>query len=332
MNNRFKIVLERGDVVNKKWVVRLFCFVIVCLSLHIGVSSDFSWEGLFRGDENSFQILWESRIPRTIAIILSSSALSLSGLLMQTVTQNRFAAPSTTGTVEGAQLGMLVALFFFPRATMAQKMIFAFTTAMVMTLIFLKIVRRFPVKERWLLPLMGILYGGMIGAVGEIVAYRFNLVQSLTSWRQGSFAMIQNHQYEWLFFTLILFIGIWWYTESFTLMGLGEETSTTLGLSFQKMEYIALFLVSLVTAVTIITVGSLPFLGVIVPNIVRIYQSDHLKKSSWSVVWIGVCMVLVCDIFARLIIRPYEVSVSVVLGVVGSIVFIVLLWKGRIHV
>ena len=110
---------------------------------------------------------------------------------MQTVTQNRFAAPSTTGTVEGAQLGMLVALFFFPRATMAQKMIFAFTTAMVMTLIFLKIVRRFPVKERWLLPLMGILYGGMIGAVGEIVAYRFNLVQSLTSWRQGSFAMIQ---------------------------------------------------------------------------------------------------------------------------------------------
>lgn len=313
-----------------RWLLPL-SLVLMFLSLSIGASSQFSWLKLFQGEEVAYQVFFESRLPRTLAIVLAAGAMSLSGLLMQTITQNNYAAPSTVGTVEAAQLGMLISLFFFPKASLAQKMSFAFISSMLMTLFFIKVVRRLPFKEKWMLPLVGLIYGGMIGAVAEMIAYRFDLVQSMTSWTQGSFAMIQTNQYEWLFLNLIIVVGIWRFSESFSIMNLGEEASTMLGLPFSQMEAIALFLVSLTTAVTMITVGSLPFLGVIIPNIVRHFVGNHLKKSRRFVFWSGVCLVLACDILARLIIRPYELSVSVILGVLGSAIFIWMLWRGDVY-
>ncbi|MBM7642489.1 ABC transporter permease [Streptococcus loxodontisalivarius] len=306
-------------------------FVLIFLSLSIGASSQFSWSAFLQGEGAVVQVFWESRLPRTLAIVLAAGALSLAGLLMQTITQNPYAAPSTTGTVEAAQLGMLVSLFFFPKASLFQKAIFAFVFANLASLFFIRVVRRLSFSEKWMLALVGLIYGGIIGSLAEVLAYRFNLIQSMTSWTQGSFAMIQNHQYEWLFLNLLTLLGIWYFSESFSLMSLGEDASRSLGLSFEKMESLALFLVSLTTAVTMITVGSLPFLGVIVPNVVRRFSGDHLKKSAGLVFLTGICLVLLCDIFARLIIRPYEVSVSVVLGVIGSALFIFILWWGEKH-
>lgn len=315
----------------KQYLLAGLCVLLIGLSLSIGSSTDFSWEAVLETGSFSQQVFFESRLPRTLAILLSAGAISLSGLLMQTITQNRFAAPSTTGTVEAAQLGMLFSLFFFPQATLWQKMLFAFAGAMLATVVFVQGIRCLSFREKWMLPLVGIVYGGMIGAGAQMIAFRYHLVQSMTSWRQGSFAMIQNQQYEWLYLTVFLFGAVWYFTESFTLMSLGEETSKSLGLPFHQMEKLALFLVSLTTAATMITVGSLPFLGVIVPNIARRLGGDHLRNSRSLVFWIGVCLVLVCDIVARRVVRPYEVSVSVVLGVIGSLLFIQLLWKGRAY-
>lgn len=312
------------------WLVPLLV-VLILISLTIGSSSQFSWLGFFQGDYMDSQLFWESRFPRTVAILLSAGAMSLSGLLMQTITQNRYAAPSTVGTIEATQLGMLGSLFFFPQASLGQKMFFAFGTAMIATIFFIRVVRRLQFQEQWQLPLVGMIYGGMIGAVAQMIAFHFNLVQSMSSWTQGSFAMIQTNQYEWLFLNLIILGLVWYFSESFSLMGLGEETSRVLGLSYERMEGLGLLLVSLTTAATMITVGSLPFIGIIIPNLVRLYVSEHLKKSQFVVVLLGAGLVLACDIFARLVIRPYEVSVSLILGILGSLVFILFLWRGESH-
>ncbi|MFC5630278.1 MULTISPECIES: ABC transporter permease [Streptococcus] len=306
-------------------------FILIFLSLTIGASSQFSWVSLFQGGDMASHVFWQSRLPRTLAILLSAGAMSLSGLLMQTITQNHYAAPSTVGTVEAAQLGMLVSLFFFPQATLLQKMVFAFSAAMLTTFFFIKVVRRLQFKEKWQLPLVGMIYGGMIGAFAQMIAYRFNLVQSMASWTQGSFAMIQTKQYEWLFLNLVILGAVWYFSEGFSLMSLGEDTSRVLGLPFEHMEGLALLLISLTTATTMITVGSLPFVGIIIPNLVRLHISEHLKNSQAVVVLAGSCLVLACDIFARLVIRPYEVSVSLILGVLGSLIFILLLWRGERH-
>ena len=247
---------------------------------------------------------------------------------MQTITQNQFAAPSTVGTTEAAKLGMVLSLFVFPSASLTQKMLFAFISSIVFTLFFLAFMTIFTVKERWMLPLIGIIYSGIIGSVTEVIAYRFNLVQSMTAWTQGSFSMIQTHQYEWLFLGLIILIAVWKLSQTFTIMNLGKETSESLGISYSLLEKLALFLVALTTSVTMITVGGLPFLGVIVPNLVRKHYGDNLSQTKLIVALVGANLVLACDILSRVLIRPYELSVSLLLGIIGSLVFILLLWRG----
>ncbi|MBZ4247249.1 iron chelate uptake ABC transporter family permease subunit, partial [Streptococcus pneumoniae] len=238
------------------------------------------------------------------------------------------AAPSTVGTTEAAKLGMVLSLFVFPSASLTQKMLFAFVSSIVFTLFFLAFMTIFTVKERWMLPLIGIIYSGIIGSVTEVIAYRFNLVQSMTAWTQGSFSMIQTHQYEWLFLGLIILITVWKLSQTFTIMNLGKETSKSLGISYSLLEKLALFLVALTTSVTMITVGGLPFLGVIVPNLVRKCYGDNLSQTKLMVALVGANLVLACDILSRVLIRPYELSVSLLLGIIGSLVFILLLWRG----
>lgn len=312
--------------------IPIFIFIsLVILSLSIGAGNQFSWSALVGGDPVAVRVFFESRLPRTLAICLASSSLSLSGLLMQTMTQNPYAAPSTAGTVEAAQLGMLLSLLFFPQATLLQKMVFAFGTSMLATVLFVRMLRHIKLKEKWQLPLLGMIFGGMLASLAQVLAYRFNLVQSMTSWSQGSFTFIQTHQYEWLFLNLLVLAGIIYFAEGFSLMALGEETSLLLGLPYSVMEGLGLFLVSLSTATTMITVGGLPFIGVIIPNLVRTYRGDHLKHSAGLVACSGTILVMACDIVGRLVIRPYEVSVSLILGMVGAILFISILWKGEQH-
>lgn len=305
--------------------------LIIC-SLAIGVSEDFSWWSLFKGESASWLIFTASRLPRTLSILLAGSAMAVAGLLMQTVMQNNFAAPSTVGTIEGAQLGILISLFLFPSATLVQKMTLAFVSSIFLTFLFLRLTRALRLQERWLLPLIGLVYSGIIGSFAGIMAYHYNLVQSFSSWLQGSFSMIQKNQYEWLFFNLLILILVWRLSASFTLMGLGEASSQVLGLDYRKYEWLSISLVALTTSVTVITVGSLPFLGVIVPNIVRIYKGDHLEQTHLSVALIGAILVLVCDCLARWLIAPYELPVSLILGIIGSGTFVLLLlWKGRFY-
>lgn len=301
--------------------------LLVFLSISIG-TSDFSWGKLFAFDQQTWLLFQESRLPRTISILLTASSMSMAGLLMQTITQNQFAAPSTVGTTEAAKLGMVLSLFVFPSASLTQKMLFAFVSSIVFTLFFLAFMTIFTVKERWMLPLIGIIYSGIIGSVTEVIAYRFNLVQSMTAWTQGSFSMIQTHQYEWLFLGLIILIAVWKLSQTFTIMNLGKETSESLGISYSLLEKLALFLVALTTSVTMITVGGLPFLGVIVPNLVRKRYGDNLSQTKLMVALVGANLVLACDILSRVLIRPYELSVSLLLGIIGSLVFILLLWRG----
>ena len=99
--------------------------LLVFLSISIG-TSDFSWGKLFALDHETWLLFQESRLPRTISILLAASSMSMAGLLMQTITQNQFAAPSTVGTTEAAKLGMVLSLFVFPSASLTQKMLFAF--------------------------------------------------------------------------------------------------------------------------------------------------------------------------------------------------------------
>ncbi|MGO4835675.1 iron chelate uptake ABC transporter family permease subunit, partial [Rhizobiaceae sp. 2RAB30] len=164
------------------------------MSLFVGVS-DVSPSTLFSADGRATQILLASRIPRTIAIILAVSAMAVCGTIMQMLTRNRFVEPSTAGTVESAGLGILTVMMLAPGLPVIAKMAVAAAFALVGTMLFLSILRRIPLRSTLIVPLVGIVLGGVIGSVTSFLAYRYDMLQSLGAWTTGDFSGVLRGRY-----------------------------------------------------------------------------------------------------------------------------------------
>lgn len=269
-----------------------------------------------------------SRVPRTIALVLAGAAMSMSGLVMQLITQNRFVEPSTTGTTEWAGLGLLTVLFFYPSASILFKMSAAVAFAFIGAMIFFLFLRRISLKSSLIVPIVGIMLGAVVSSVSTFFALQTDMLQSLSVWFAGSFTSIYQGQYEILWIVLGVVIAVFILADRLTLAGLGEEFSTNVGVNYRQMVLIATALIAIATGVVTVVVGSLPFLGLIVPNIVSMFRGDDLRSNLPWVCLGGIAVVTLCDILARIIIAPFEMPVSVILGVLGATVFVGLVVKG----
>lgn len=269
-----------------------------------------------------------SRVPRTIALVLAGAAMSMSGLVMQLITQNRFVEPSTTGTTEWAGLGLLTVLFFYPSASILFKMSAAVAFAFIGAMIFFLFLRRISLKSSLIVPIVGIMLGAVVSSVSTFFALQTDMLQSLSVWFAGSFTSIYQGQYEILWMVLGVVIAVFILADRLTLAGLGEEFSTNVGVNYRRMVLIATALIAIATGVVTVVVGSLPFLGLIVPNIVSMFRGDDLRSNLPWVCLGGIAVVTLCDILARIIIAPFEMPVSVILGVLGATVFVGLVVKG----
>lgn len=307
----------------------LAAFVLLVLavaSLFVGVSN-VSLSSLMSGDAKSLQVLFVSRAPRTAALILAGSSMAIVGMIMQMLARNRFVEPSTIGTAESASLGILAVTVLAPDAPVIVKMITAALFAMAGTALFLRILKFVPLRSVLLVPLVGIMLAGVIGAITNFFAYRLDLLQSLGAWMTGDFSVVLKSRYELLWVAGALGLAAYVAADRFTVAGLGQDFTTNLGLNYRRVMLLGLTIVSLVTASVIVTVGSVPFLGLIVPNVVAMTVGDNMRRSLPWVAILGAGFVLVCDIFGRLIIRPYEMPIGAVMGVIGAFFFLYLLLR-----
>ena len=144
---------------------------------------------------------------------------------------------------------------------------------------------------------------------------------------QGDFSMILKGNYEILYITVPLVILAYVYANRFTVAGMGEDFATNLGLNYKKVVNLGLIIVSLVTVCIVVTAGNIPFIGLIVPNIVSLYKGDNLRDTIWHTGLFGAVFVLVCDILGRIIIYPYEIPIGLTVGVIGSITFLYLILR-----
>ncbi|WP_285241344.1 ABC transporter permease [Pseudarthrobacter sp. MEB009] len=297
-------------------------------SMFIGVS-DVSLPALLSGDQATAEVFWISRVPRTLAVVLAGMAVAVAGLIMQLMARNRFVEPSTVGTVEAATLGILVVTVFAPAAPMLVKMLVASGFALLGTALFLAILRRLPVRNTLLIPLVGIMLGGVIAAITTFFAYRFDLLQTLSNWMIGDFSGVLRGRYELLWIVAVLMLVGLLAADRFTVAGMGQDFTTNLGLNYARTMRLGLVIVSLISAVVVTTVGAVPFLGLVVPNIVSLVFGDNLRRSVPWTALMGAAFVLACDIIGRTIRYPYEVPVGMVMSVVGAIVFLILILKKR---
>ena len=266
-----------------------------------------------------------TRLPRTIALVLAGAAMAVSGLVMQLLTQNRFVEPSTTGTTEWAGLGLLIVMAVAPTSSILVKMIGAVVFSFLGTVVFFLFLRRVTLRSSLIVPIIGIMLGAVVSAISTFFALMTDMLQQLGIWFMGSFTAVYKGQYEVLWIVLLVLVAVYIYADRLTAVGLGEDVATNVGLNYNRMLLMGTGLIAIATGVVTVVVGSLPFLGLIVPNIVSMVRGDDLRSNVPWVCLLGIGIVTVCDLVGRVIIAPFEMPVSVILGVIGAIVFIIMI-------
>ena len=287
--------------------------------------------GRLWSDPEAMQLLAVSRLPRTLAAVLSGAGLAIAGLIMQTLSRNRFVEPATAGTAQSAELGILLVTLLFPAAALWAKTLVAGGAALLGTSVFLATAHRLPPQQPFLVPLFGIVYGGVIGAVATFAAWQADLLQFLSVWANGEFSGVLRGRYELLWIAALMVALAWIVADRLTIMALGREASIGLGIDYARMMQIGLVIVSVITALAVVVVGMIPFVGLAVPNIVSRVMGDNVRGTLGWVAAGGAGLVLVCDIAGRLIRYPYEIPVGTVMGVVGGAVFLWLLFRRGGH-
>ncbi|MBS4210360.1 iron chelate uptake ABC transporter family permease subunit [Bacillus sp. FJAT-50079] len=312
---------------NKIWTKPFIFAVLVVIIL--GILSLFTGVYDIRGQEDGMDMFFITRVPRTAALMLTGAAMSMAGLVMQLITQNRLVEPTTTGTIEWAGLGLLLVYLIFPAPTLMLRMTGAITFSFIGTMIFFLFLRRVKLRSSLIVPIIGLMLGAVISAVSTFVGLLFQATQNIESWFVGSFAAVQIGRYEYLWLIVIVTILIFMYANRLTLAGLGEDVATSLGVNYNRLVLFATGLISFAVGIVAAVIGNLPFLGLIVPNIVSMFRGDDLRSNLPWVCVIGMGTITVCDIISRTIIMPFEVPVSLILGTVGAVVFIAILLRRR---
>ncbi|WP_036596364.1 ABC transporter permease [Ottowia thiooxydans] len=305
-------------------------FIVLCIaSLFVG-AKEVSWMQILAFSDDAWLTLTASRLPRLAALVLTGVGLSVCGVILQQIVRNKFVEPATTGGLDAAKLGILVALTVAPTAGATLQMVLALAFCFAASLGFVAIIHRIKVKNTVLVPVIGLMYGSVISAFAEFYAYQNNILQSMQGWMLGDFSRVIQGNYEIIYLILPIIALTYLYAHRFTVLGMGQGMATSLGLNYTATVALGLILVAVTVSATVITVGSIPFVGLVIPNLVALRHGDHLARTLPIVALGGASLLLLCDIVGRLLIYPFEVPIGLTAGAVGGVLFLALIiWRGR---
>lgn len=310
---------------NKSTVILLLILIVLsAISLFIGVIN-VSMSGLLMGNTEEIKVLLVSRVPRLMAILCTGFGLSVAGLIMQQLCMNKFVSPTTGATISSAQFGILIALLFMDKSTLWGRAIFAFVFAILGTWIFVLFIQRMQFKDVVMVPLVGIMFGNVIGGLTSFLAFKYEMTQALSTWLVGHFSMVIKGRYEILYLTVPLIILAFIFANHFNIVGMGRDFSKNLGLPYNFVMFMGLTIAAMITASIVVVVGSISYVGLIVPNIVAMFKGDKIRGTLVDTALFGAIFVLVCDMIGRIVIAPYELPIELIIGVLGSILFVGLL-------
>ena len=301
--------------------------LLIAGSLAVGVG-DVRLDQL-TSDAEAWRLMLASRLPRTLAALLAGAGLGVAGLVMQALARNRFVEPTTAGTDQSAAAGVLVATLLFPAASLSAKTLIASGAALAGTSLFLSVAHRLPPNQPFLVPLFGLVYAAVLGSATAFVAWRMDLIQFYEIWTRGEFSGVLRGRYELLWISAAMVALAFWAADRLTILSLGRDVSVALGLDYEGMMRLGLVIVSVISALTVVVVGAIPFVGLVAPNLVTRALGDDLRRAApWTAV-VGASLTLACDLIGRLVRFPYEIPVGVVVGIVGAALFLWLLFGRR---
>ena len=204
-------------------------------------------------------------------------------------------------------------------------MLLAFIAAVLGTWIFVWFIQHIQFKNTVMVPLIGIMFGNVLGGITNFIAYKFDVTQQLSSYFVGSFALIIKGNYELVWLALPLVILAFIFANHFNIVGMGKDFSENLGVNYKLVLFAGLTISAMITASVVTVVGQISYIGLIIPNIVAMFKGDKIKGSLVDTALLGALFVLVADMIARTVILPYELPIELIVGILGSLLFIAML-------
>lgn len=311
----------------KLWTIPFIIAIIITIIL--SVISLLTGVYDIKGQADGMEMFLITRVPRTFALMLTGAAMAMSGLVMQLITQNRLVEPTTTGTMEWSGLGLMFIYLFFPAPSLVLRMTGAIIFSYIGTMIFFVFLKKVKLRSSLVVPIIGMMLGAIVSAFSTFVGLVFQMTQNIENWYAGSFSSVQIGRYEYLWIIILITILIFIFADRLTLAGLGEDVATSLGVNYDRIVLLGTAFISLAVGIVAAVIGTLPFLGLIVPNIVSMFRGDDLRSNLPWVCLSGMAAIMICDILSRIIIMPFEIPVSMILGTVGAVVFILILLRQR---
>lgn len=309
----------------RRW---LLVFAVLCVVSVLLGARQMVWSDLLSFSGDAWLTLTASRLPRLAALVLTGAGLSVCGVILQHIVRNKFVEPGTTGGLDAAKLGILVALTVMPAAGTLSRMLFALVFCLMASLLFIAVIRRIQFRNLVLVPVVGLMYGSVLTSIAEFYAYSHNILQSMQGWLLGDFSRVVQGHYEILYIILPVVMLAYLYAHRFTVLGMGEDMATSLGLGYAATAIIGLVLVALTVSATVIAVGAIPFVGLVVPQLVAMRCGESLRRTLPLVALGGASLLLACDIAGRLVMYPFEVPIGLTAGAVGGVMFLALIVRG----
>jgi len=318
-------------------VVLIFC---VLLSIYKGGSANISVSEIIdillgnkAEDNRHYNMIWESRLPRTVMALFVGAGLAVSGVAMQGLFRNPMASPYilglSSGAAFGASLSMVLGLSFLPGALAIPSMAFIF--CLITLLIVYNIARiggRVPMET---LLLAGIAVGAFFSALVNLMTYiAGEKMEGIVFWMMGDLS--QNGWSDVQMVIPMVLIGasiIMYYSRDLNAMMLGDNHAQNLGIEVGKVRLRILVACALATAAAVSFVGIIGFVGLVVPHVMRIIVGPDHRILVPASVLAGGSFLILADILARWVMHPQILPIGILTALIGAPYFIYLLRRKR---
>ncbi|TFE04232.1 iron ABC transporter permease [Jeotgalibacillus salarius] len=280
-------------------------------------------------------IVLDIRFPRVILAALVGASLAIAGASFQGLLKNPLADPYTLGVSSGASVGAVATIFLgltipgLGSFTLPVISILAALLTLIIVLGFARMVEKSMKMETIILT--GIIFSSFLGSILSLmIALTGDELRQIINWLLGSVSM-RGWEYIRLIapFFVIGALLLIWNARELNAMAFGEERAQHLGVNVQRRKFVVLASGSLLTGAAVAVSGTIGFVGLVVPHMVRMLTgSDHRHVLPLSILN-GASLLILCDLVARTIVAPTELPIGVITALIGAPVFGLILIQKR---
>ena len=283
--------------------------------------------------EDQAAVLYNIRIPRTLIAILVGAALAVTGAVMQGLFGNPLADPSLIGLSSGASLGAVVAIV---TGLTAYGMFYMPFLAFVFALMSVALTISLAMKDKKIPPMMLLLAGVSVSIFiaaltsGILTFTSEHNIREFLFWTVGGLDYRRWEHVYLIFIPVIAGIGVLCLlARHLNILSLGEVEASSVGVPVVKLRLILLSVASLTTAAAVSVSGSIGFVGLVVPHIMRLILGPEHRTLLPACALFGAVFLLFCDILSRVVIAPMELRVGITTALIGAPYFLYLLKRAQ---